>query len=69
MSQNQIELTYRPAKEVDGAPDHCHPDEPLVVEKGTGRMVRGQKQITVHNDEPVGVFTFAVKVYDSEDLE
>jgi len=69
VSKDQIELTYRPAKNVDGAPDHCHPDEPLVVDKETGRMVRGQKKITVYNNEPVGVFEFTVECYDSEDLE
>jgi len=68
MSKDQIELTYRPAKDVEGAPDHCHPDEPLVVEKKSGRMVRGQKKVTVYNDEPIGVFALTVEVYDSEDL-
>ena len=68
MSKDQIELTYRPAKDVEGAPDHCHPDEPLVVDANTGRMVKGQKSVTVHNDEPIGVFALTVEVYDSEDL-
>jgi len=66
-----VELTIVPAHEVQGTDlSHCHPDEPIVVEKESREMVKGLKHVKVANtdDEP-GTFECVFVAYDSDDLE